>query len=251
METFKNVMGFVLLGTVVFILTFVRISLVIPTVATMMGLWAGLWLIGRVPVWDEMNKRVRVWAYGIAAITVTALFSFLWLDDVMESRFQREVDKVLSDRLLQTPAAEIVATQGTTLPWQTYSHTRLSEALASNRTVFVDFTADWCQTCKWNERYRLNVADTKAFVEANGIVTLKADMTHEAPEADELKRRLGGSSLPFYAVFPAAAPDQPIVFDGPIATVQTILDRFQQALAANRLAAAGSQQANAPPLRSP
>jgi thiol:disulfide interchange protein DsbD len=106
----------------------------------------------------------------------------------------------------------------------------LSQALANRQTVFVDFTADWCWTCKWNETYRLNVAETKTFIEGNEIVTLKADMTHGSPEADALKRRLGGSSIPFYAVFPAATPYEPIVFDGPIGSVDYVLARFEQAL---------------------
>jgi thiol:disulfide interchange protein len=232
METFKNVMGFVLMGTVVFILTYLRVSLVIPTVATMIGLWAGLWWVGRVPVWDELHKRIRAWAWGMATAVLIGLFSFMWLDDVMESRFQRDVDLALSERMLDqgTGGPAVATNTGTELPWQPYSLARLSDALSNRRTVFVDFTADWCATCKWNEKYRLNVAETKSFVEDNGIVTLKADMTDEAPEADALRARLGGSSLPFYAVFPAAAPYQPIVFDGPISTKSKVIETLNRAV---------------------
>jgi thiol:disulfide interchange protein DsbD len=232
MEIFKQVMGFVLLGTVVFILSYIRIEFVIPTVATMMGLWFGLWMVGRVPIWEDLHKRIRAWAYGTATATVIGLVSFFWLADVMAARLQREVDVVLSQRMSKSSGVQLASahseTNGTELPWKLYSHVRLSEAIAEGRTVFVDFTADWCATCKLNERTSLNVKETKVFVESNGIVTLKADMTGEAPEADELKQRLGGGPLPFYAVFPASAPDKPIVFDG-LLTKSRVLEALKQA----------------------
>jgi thiol:disulfide interchange protein len=224
-------MGFVLMGTVVYILSYIRISLVIPTVATMMGLWAGLWWIGRVPVWDELNKRIRAWAWGSAVATLVGLMSFLWLVDEMDARFQREVDTLISERMANPQAfAASAEAEGTELPWQPYSLSKLSESVIVNRrTVFVDFTADWCPNCKFNERFTLNTDEIKSFVDSQGVVTLKADMTHEAPEADELKRRLGGSSIPYYAVFPAAAPYEPIVFDGVISKDQ-VLEALQRAV---------------------
>ena len=47
MDTLKEIMGFVLLGTVVFLLTFIPWQLVVPTVGFFFGLWAHCWWIGR------------------------------------------------------------------------------------------------------------------------------------------------------------------------------------------------------------
>ena len=232
METFKQLMGFVLMGTVVFVLTLIPISLVIPTVAMMIGLWTALWWVGRVPVWDDLNKRIRAWAAGTAFAVFIGLVSYLWLDDVMNSRFQRDVDSAIAQRMSGRNSASlphVASTGALELPWQPYSHKLLTEMVANKRTVFVDFTADWCLTCKMNEKYALNVAETKAFVDANQIVTLKADMTHEAPDADQLKASLGGSSIPLYAVFSAGAPNQPIVFDGPI-TKSRVIEALKKAV---------------------
>ena len=43
METFKQLMGFVLLATVVFLLSFIKFVYVVPTVALLFGLWAACW----------------------------------------------------------------------------------------------------------------------------------------------------------------------------------------------------------------
>lgn len=84
-------------------------------------------------------------------------------------------------------------------------------------------------TCKYNERVALNVAETKAFVEQNNIVTLKADKTGDAPQVDEILQKLGGSAIPYYAIFSPAAPEKPIVLDGVITTGK-VIKALQQAL---------------------
>jgi hypothetical protein len=77
----------------------------------------------------------------------------------------------------------------------------------------------------------LNRAETKKFVEEHGIVTLKADKTDEAPEVDELLLLLGndGKSIPFYAIFPAGRPNEPILLDGVFTSPQPILDALMKA----------------------
>jgi thiol:disulfide interchange protein len=44
-------------------------------------------------------------------------------------------------------------TQPSQLAWQQFSRESLERAVASGRPVFVDFSADWCITCKTNERF--------------------------------------------------------------------------------------------------
>ncbi len=49
METFKQTMAFLLLGTVVFMFSFMDSTYVVPTFALLIGIWAACWWIGRVP----------------------------------------------------------------------------------------------------------------------------------------------------------------------------------------------------------
>jgi len=79
----------------------------------------------------------------------------------------------------------------------------------------------------------LNQQETKTFVEAHGIETLKADRTYAAPEVDELLRRLGNTSgsIPFYAVFPGGDPNRPILLDGLLTSPKPIIEAMKKALA--------------------
>lgn len=235
METFKHMMGFVLLGTVVYLLTFIRMPLVVPTVAFMMGLWAALWWIGRVPVWEELHKRIRAWAIGGAFATLIGMFAFNWLNEVMDSRFKRDVAAALGNPAFNPTARSSTGTSKASdspeLPWKPYSLELLSKlVLEEKKTVFVDFTADWCPNCKLNERVALNIMPTKSFVESNQIETIKADWTDGSPPISEMLKQLGGTAIPYYAVFTPEDPYHPVVMEG-ILTHSRLLEAFERASA--------------------
>ncbi|MCH7728481.1 MAG: thioredoxin family protein, partial [Planctomycetes bacterium] len=182
MDTFKQIMGFVLLATVVYLLTIIPLPYVVPTVALMIGLWAACWWIGRTALTANVYKKVSTWIQAAAFAAVVGFVAFGWLYGVMESRFQRAVDRELSQRTsLATPSTSIPNGETTTadaakrgkhkdneLPWRPYSRALLEQLIADGKTVLVDFTADWCLTCKTNETVALNTSETRRFVEANG-----------------------------------------------------------------------------------
>jgi len=59
--------------------------------------------------------------------------------------------------------------------WQPFTPERLQTELEQGRTVFVDFTAAWCLTCKFNEASVLEAQDVREAFERHGIVKMKAD----------------------------------------------------------------------------
>ena len=144
METLKQIMGFVLLGTVVFLLTFIAIPYVVPTLAFLIGLWAACWWIGRTPLTESLDKKLSAWIGAAAFAALIGFFSFGWLDGVMNSRFQRAVDRELIQRNqeIDTLASQEVS-DGDELPWQLYTPALLEKLTAEQKTVLVDFTADW------------------------------------------------------------------------------------------------------------
>ena len=77
----------------------------------------------------------------------------------------------------------------------------------------------------------MNRADTKKFVQENGVVTLRVDKTDSAPEGDELLVRLGNKNkqIPFIAIFPAGSPNKPILLYGVFTSPAKIIEALKRA----------------------
>ena len=114
MDTFKQLMGFLLLGTVVYMFTLIDQENVIPTLALIFALWASCWWIGRTPISADLLTKLRAWAFAGIFASIVGWFAFVY-----------------------------EANKDHQLPWQDYSLATLSEHVEANRTVLIDFTADW------------------------------------------------------------------------------------------------------------
>lgn len=95
-------------------------------------------------------------------------------------------------------------------PWERYSDATLASALGQD-TVVVDFTADWCPTCKVLEQTNLTPSRLNGLKERYGARLLRADLTERNPEAEALLQSLGSKSIPLIAVFPKSRPNEPLV----------------------------------------
>jgi thiol:disulfide interchange protein DsbD len=144
METFRQLMGFALFVAVVWLLTFIAVPYVVPTVAFLFGLWAACWWIGRTPPTASLDKKLSVWIQASVAAALIGLVSFGWLHGVMAGRFQDAVDRELKQRDIEVAQRRPKnASEGAELPWRPYSRELLEKLTAERKTVFVDFTADW------------------------------------------------------------------------------------------------------------
>lgn len=84
-----------------------------------------------------------------------------------------------------------------------WSPERVAELQAEGRPVFVDFTADWCVTCKVNERLVLKTDAVKqAFAETN-TAFLIADWTNRNDLIARELESYGRAGVPLYLYFPA------------------------------------------------
>jgi thiol:disulfide interchange protein DsbD len=87
------------------------------------------------------------------------------------------------------------------LVWEEYSKERLAAYRRAGKPVFLDFTAEWCVSCKVNERLVLQSATVRRRLHESGIVTMKADWTRYDPRITEALAEFGRSAIPFYAVY--------------------------------------------------
>jgi thiol:disulfide interchange protein DsbD len=95
--------------------------------------------------------------------------------------------------------------------WQPFTPDRLQAELEQGRSVFVDFTAAWCLTCKFNEANVLESQDVRDAFQRRGIVKLKADWTNGDPVITKLLQQFGRPGVPLYVLYPGKN-EQPIVF---------------------------------------
>ena len=85
-------------------------------------------------------------------------------------------------------------------PWQEFNPTELSQRIGKEK-LFVDFTADWCPTCKVLEATVLTNENVARWSKEYGVAFIKVDMTERDIEAEALLKALGSMSIPTAAMF--------------------------------------------------
>jgi len=223
MDTFKQVMGFVLLGTVAYLLTLIPWVFIVPTVGFLFGLWAACWWIGRTPPTSDFGRKAGAWVSAAAFAGVVWFVTFGWLAGVMAGRFERTLQTACGNS-----QHAFAGRADNELHWRPFSRNTFDKLLAAQNTVMVDFTADWCMTCKTLEKLVLNTPPTCSAVRRNGVVTLRADWTHAAPEVTEMLELLGSKQVPVIAIFPAGGANHPIILRGAY-TQQMLLSALDKA----------------------
>jgi thiol:disulfide interchange protein/DsbC/DsbD-like thiol-disulfide interchange protein len=123
------------------------------------------------------------------------------------------------------PPAQASANEPGSEAWADWSPRALSEALASGRPVFVDFTAAWCVTCQANKRLVLHSNRVAAAFAARGVKLLRADWTNRNDAIARELARFGASGVPLYVLYDASG--RPRVLPE-ILTEGTVLDALSE-----------------------
>ena len=221
MDRFKQIMGFLLLATLVWLLSvfgaqtgvkgLVRILgflLVVASVCWMQGAFLNL-----------SSSRLRVALVWIVALTGAGVAYAKLLHQPL---FHGEDVAAAAGG---EPVAEITS-GGVT--WHPYSPETLETAVANGRTVFLDLTAEWCWTCKVNEKTVLMDDEVERLLLSNDVLTLKGDWTRKDPKITEILQRHHRAGVPFYAVYPAGNGREPIVLPE-IINKRLVLDSLRKA----------------------
>ena len=196
MERVKQLMGFFLLATLVFLLY---------VLGSERGLEALIWSCGFL-----LCVSVACWMKGAFLVpTASAMTRFLSVVLVLAlligGGFYFIGEKFRASRL----TASAAQSDG---DWQAFTPERLQSELAQGRTVFVDFTAAWCLTCKFNEAAVLESGDVRAAFQRGGIVKMKADWTNADPVITKILKQFGRPGVPLYVLYPSDKTQEPFVF---------------------------------------
>lgn len=87
-----------------------------------------------------------------------------------------------------------------------FSEARLTALRAQRRPVFAYFTADWCLTCKVNERVAIDTATAQAAFRRKGVAVLVGDWTGGDPALGRFIEAHNRAGVPLYLYYaPGAA----------------------------------------------
>ena len=99
----------------------------------------------------------------------------------------------------QTTSGKSIAQDG--IEWQEFSTARVEESLQNQERVFIDFTADWCLTCKVNEKVTFSQKEVQDFIREKGITMFKADWTRRDEEITKMLESYERIGVPLYLYF--------------------------------------------------
>ena len=183
METVRGLMGFLLAAAAVW-LFFILSSQVSPEqlAAIQLGLLAialFTWLLHRVAQGQALR---RVAGMGIAAAVLLTLFTAIGASG--EARQSLTASK---------PAGLI--------PWVDFDRARAESLARGGQLVFVDVTADWCFTCKVNERLVLDTPEVARAFQEHDVVPMRADWTNRDDRIGAFLAEHGRYGIPFYLLY--------------------------------------------------
>jgi thiol:disulfide interchange protein DsbD len=189
MERGKQLLGFALLGTCVWLVWVMGglagVDGMARLLSFLIAVALGAWLYGL----TQGAEGARRWAGVAAAVLVLVGAGGLAL------RFDETA-----------PMARISSVSAQ--PWDEAS---VAAALKAGQPVFIDFTADWCLTCKFNERTVLSREQVRAAFTRHQVAFFVADWTRRDARIAAKLAEHGRAGVPLYLVISPSRPGQPEV----------------------------------------
>ncbi len=211
----RRVLGFSLIATVVWLLWVMGRSVGVDAQALVLAYLVAVaflaWVFGVV---QRSPGRGRVLASGVACLVLAAIGMVgLPLDPAPRAALADGGEGATGDH-------EVV--------WRPYDLAVIRGELAQGRPVFVDFTADWCITCKVNESVVLDDSRVKQELSRLAVATFKADWTLYDDDIRQVLASFGKAGVPMYLVYGPASPGEPVVLPE-LLTVDVVLDALRNA----------------------
>ena len=182
METFKQLMAFPMYLTAAWLVSVLAAqrgddavwNWMLAAIAIALAAWA----------WTRSRMQGARWA---SLLAIAALLAMLW-------PLQR------IHTLPPTQAGGTTSVGATTaVP---YSEARLASLRAQGQVVFVDITADWCITCKANEKAVLARDGFREALESANATYMVGDYTDVDTAITAYLQRYGAVGIPLYVVYP-------------------------------------------------
>jgi thiol:disulfide interchange protein len=185
MEVVRGVMGFLLAGAAVWLLYVLSAQIV----AYRLAFFEGALLLLALFAWFKHRATAggrSGWPAGVGMAATAVL--------------------AIALAVTAAPAARGGETAGR-IAWQPFDEAEAIRRAEGGELVFVDVTADWCATCKVNERAVLESDEVVALFERHDVVPMQADWTSRDDTIADYLARYGRYAIPFYVLYrPGSEP---------------------------------------------
>ena len=185
MNTFKGIMGLLLAGTVVWLL-FVLSALVSVDRLIVFGL---VLVALSIAIWFRRYSHGGL-GWRRSANAASVLLTVLGIATVAGQGNGEAPPSTLG-----------VATENRLIAWEPFDQEQAEREAAGGKYVFVDVTADWCLTCKVNERLFLETEEVAKAFKEHGVVAMKADWTRRDDAIGKFLAEFGRYGIPFYVMY--------------------------------------------------
>lgn len=219
MVRFKQFLGFLMLVTAAWLLWVVGRQAGLEAMGMLLllliTLGFGAWMLGIIaspgsPFWKVAFGWVIVGSIGFAGW-------LYWINPLLSAPIEKKTE--CAENAVPTPDAD---------GWIAWSPATQEALLAQGKTLFVDYTADWCITCKTNEKAVLGLDTIRNAFEQLDVVLLRADFTKPDPEISKSLKYFNRSGVPLYVVYSGQDPSNPIVL-AEILTIGQVIDALMKA----------------------
>ena len=86
------------------------------------------------------------------------------------------------------------------MKWDRWNPDIINEFQGSKKKTFIDFTADWCLTCKVNEKLVINTDEFRSMIKDSGAKLIMGDWTDGNPEMTKWLQQNDMAGVPAYFV---------------------------------------------------
>jgi thiol:disulfide interchange protein DsbD len=215
METFKQLMGFMMLLVVIW-LVWVFVSQsdsanILPLLVGFLVLSFGAWTYGKF----TMGFKKAITKSALLGLTmISAFFGFYLIVEAGKN------STYVAANISSKPASGEVG-------WEKFSNDAINKLRDEGKGVFIDFTAKWCLLCQAN-LIVLKLPAVERKMEEMGVVKMMADWTRSDPSITEELARFGRSSVPLYIYYPPGRDSKPQVLPQ-VLTQDVVLESLDDA----------------------
>ncbi len=201
MLTLRQFLVFPLLGTAAWLTWVVGrqagVDVMGALLAAMTIMSLALWLFGKLAYSERASARNA----GLVAASAAVVFAVSIA--LVSSLNASPVETATANATSRTTESE--------LAWQPFTDSSLRAARQSGAAVMLDVTADWCLTCKVNERVAFGSDRVRAALDAGNVQLVRADWTSRSPEITRLINGFGRSGVPVVVLFPPGERSEPVL----------------------------------------